>query len=462
MATHPYLVLTDDSSYTITIQDGTGALTNYMPNKSGWAPKIAGLRDSFLAGHGPYNEALEDIEISIRDTSAANCHSKLLLLVQALEYAKRWARGEYPALAPLQIKYIPAGSAKAISDPLKADILDVNLGSEELLGLPVQFDETSYTFFIDPIRLRLLRRGLWLYTVSSDSDLARSSGDLMTWDFLAAPSFPSPHKIRLSGYPMGDPASSYQNGYIAIGDGPNDIGILDAESLAAGAPYTSIDNSSAFARNTNVLRYSPTVTTEVGTGDTAIAFETNSRLIAVYANIRNNSSSTSFKLRIRLLADRYHYTDYLPIAPFSGSAFPLWYHVGTLAVAKAVTSIAVYWTASAATGNIDIDSIVLVNLSKPQNRVIKIIQTNDQSGLQNLDLDHRWLSQPEPWVLWNASYPRSYEGDPAVFLASNLGLVLSMQTGGASTSNRWRAESGGTVLTHILTVTRYLGFLSPT
>jgi hypothetical protein len=261
---------------------------------------------------------------------------------------------------------------------------------------------------------------------------------------------------------MGDPASAYQNGYVAFGDVSGDITVVNAESLSPGAPYSSFNDSAKFARNTNVLRFTPAGTSEVSTGFTTIS-PTTYRVFAIYANIRNNSSSTSFKLRVGILADRNYYTPSFPIAPFSGAAFPLWYHVGTLACATDPTGLAVLLTASAAAGTIDIDSIVLVNLTTSQNRVLKIIQTNDVSGTQTLTIDHSWLTRLFPLVFWqNALHPRSYEGDPAVFSAGGIPVALSMQTGGASTRDRWRAESGGSVLNHTLTLTRYLGYLSPT
>ena len=85
--TYPYLVITDGTT-TVTLLDGSNGATNFPLKRDGWAPAIAGLRTSPLAGQTPYEDVTEQMLIEINGSTAANALANLVTLRKLLAWKR--------------------------------------------------------------------------------------------------------------------------------------------------------------------------------------------------------------------------------------------------------------------------------------------------------------------------------------------------------------------------------------
>lgn len=157
-AAFPYLAITDGTT-TCTILDGAGGTTNYALLNNTWAPAIASLRASALGGRGPYEDVVEELDLTIVGATAAAALTNLATLNRLLDQAERWTRGETGA-APVVIKYTVQGSAPAMR--LQALILGRPQGGGAV-ELSPRFNKVGLLTEISGVRVRFRRRGQWLF-----------------------------------------------------------------------------------------------------------------------------------------------------------------------------------------------------------------------------------------------------------------------------------------------------------
>lgn len=469
MATQLYLVLTDGTT-TITIADGAGGLTNYRLAYGSWSPAVAGLRSNQLAGRGPYDDVEENLTLNIYGTSAANAYANLQTLARLLYQAERWMRGE--SVTAVLMKYSPAGgTVSSVVNPLQATVLGHLPGGQSgLLQLTTDFNDLTSEYVIRNIQVRFLRLGLLLHTSASAASSATNNADIATVNMGGFLNLASPTKIEISNI-ISNPSLSPAL-LILSGSGLSDeIGVADAEDGASGAPWTSVNDAGASARNTNVLRYTPTGTTESVSGGVTpgVSGGLINSFVAVFMNARNNSATTSFRIRARLQESPSTpgitvYGPTIVIPPYSGAAAPRWYFAGLIAAPFISPKVALAATASAASGTIDFDSIVVVNMSSPYNYVVQFQDPLADSLNVPYILDHRLLTQPSPNMLRSIASgpPVAFNGDAIVMTRGQYlyGLLL-LSGSNSSTLNKWRQESGGTIRQNTWTLTRTTGYLTP-
>lgn len=469
--TYPYLVITDGTT-TCTLLDGSNGATNFPLKRDGWAPAIAGLRTSPLAGQTPYEDVTEQMLIEINGSTAANALANLVTLRKLLEQAERWYRGENETA--VLVKFAPQGSTvSATATPLQAAVLGGGLGAGDPgVKLAPQWDEVGRNYVIPNVRLTFTRRGLWLHTTTEASTpSAADNGELVTFT-LTARDVKSPCKVEITNLVSGQGPTEYAaGGFLLLAEpvgGSAPIAIVNAEGGTA-TGYTSVAGG-LNARNTNVLRYTPTGTTEVGSGGVTPSMPTTTRLMAIYANIRP-SATVAFTIRMRVDSKVYYqYTPYVTIAA-DAQQVPRWWFLGVVAIQGALSNAAFYITAASASSSIDIDTVVYCDAEATQ--VVALVQPPAPSASANpirintgtATFDHRLLTSPAPSVKNGNSVSLPYTGD-AVFVnkaAALYGVLLLTGGGTSSTGQEYRQANTSTdaLLQNTWTVTRSTGYLVP-
>ena len=464
-----YLAIMDSSgSPSVVFADGTGRRTDYFLTRNDWAPAIAGLREDQLGGQGPYAEVVEEWECNILGETPAIAQANLATLARLLEQADRWRKGE--SVNAVLFKVSPVGATvSSLENPLQATILSRAGSDPAAVSLPVTFNRDLHAFMIAGVRVRFVRQGALLAnTEVSASSAATTNGDLATIT-IAATDDPSPTRIQATNYGVGDgdsaPLNNFEDSFIALVDSVDRLVIVNAEGMAPSTDYTSVVDSATAARNTNVLRYTPTITTERRSAAVSVTVNNAVKLLAVFAALRNNSSTTSFRLRIRVDSAISAYTPELYIPPFVGAALPKWQFVGLVPMTSPPTlSVYAAITASAAAGSLDIDSVVLLDVTDPTHYAFVVGKVGIGASATETTLvhDHQLLSKPTPNLKENTDYLVPYKGDLVFYTSGGTLYLLSMGTGARAISDRWRQCSiTTTVLSQTWTAWRRTAFLTP-
>lgn len=461
-----YLVITDGST-TITIADGSGGATNYVLSRGTWSPQIAGLRPSSLSGRGPYNDVVEEMQLNITGSTPAAAMTNLSTLTALLEQADRWYKGEN--VSPVLIKYSPDGATVSSSgSPLQAAILGRAPGDQSALRLSPNFDDTGSQGWVLDVTIRFWRRGLWLHTTDAASSSSTTNGDAASISMAGAITYKSPTKIALTNFGHGKSSGEwYQGGFVLVAESSSDIEIINPEGTLLG-DWTSVSGSANSARNTDVIRYTPTTTTE-GTMvlGTTPSISSAADIVGVFANIKN-STTVDFKLRIRLGSNisGLVYTPWINIDA-SSTQFQKWVFCGTVPKSGAATAISVGAIADSASSSFEIDTIVLVDMRKVATIEIDGPTFSDSATLLStvlgtLTIDHNLLELPQPDAVVSS---RKLTALGNAIISTNSAtltcLLLATGSGDSATGLRWRQYDGGAVLANTWTATRYTGYLTP-
>lgn len=447
------LKLTDGTT-TLNLND----LTNYaLPTDENgspqWAPRVAMLQRRALGA--PYEDVVEDITIHVRGSTGANALANVTALGRLLEQAARFARGEN--VSPVKILYRPHNTASG-SD-YEALVLG-QAGNDPMLVLPPDlnhFDNKE----IPGVVLHILRRGLWLCSTQSANAAANNGSLGGPIDLTAAVDNLSPTKLSLTNVFS---RSDLPSGFLALTDTSGSIVVVNAEGMATGVLYTSVADGGNYALNTNILRYSPADTTLQRSSATSAISGFTGKQIAVYINARISSGSTSYSIRVRFGTGATVLFDETPLKAIPATSAPQWFCVGVISLQYIPTYMDIVLQASAGSGQLDIDSVVIVDVGSPNTKVIGLDwKAYTSSSTVTVTVDHRLLTGISP-LISDASVALvawGWRGD--VIFETKLRYVywLLMRTGGASTATRWRTESGAAVHSNTVTATRSIAYLVP-
>lgn len=455
--TYPYLVLTDGTD-TVTIQDGLGGQTSYALVSGSWASAIAGLRASALGGRGPYADVPESMLLNIYGATAATAFANLAKLARLLDRATRWARGEN--VTAVLIKLAPQGSeVSSTASPLQAAVLGRAPGDETAgVALAAHWDQVGQTFVIPNVRLRFLRRGLWLHTAVTASSAATDNGDVAT----IAPAggalnVASPTKLSFTN--TISPNVTVPR-YALLADTASALLVVAAEGGATGN-FTSVNDSAAGARNTNVLRYTPADTTTNYCAYITIAPPAGAKRFMLLVNARRSSGTATFTLTGQLGVS----TGTVPAASRSvtlTNTSAEWVNLGLVVMGLTPDQVRIAVAADAASGALDIDSLVVVALDTGQVSVIGFPRYDVwASSLADYSLDHRLLTANAPTVTAD-DVPTIYHGDAVLVSAGATLYVLWLATGKLTGVTWWRqADNAGTLYQNTWTAVRTNAYLAP-
>lgn len=450
-----------DGTDTVTFADGAGGVTNYPPVRGQWAPSIAGIRTAQLGGRGPYADVAEDLSCNIRDTTAALCWSRLDTLARLLDKAERWWLRNEP-ISPVLLKYAPQGSTiHSNATPMQAIVLG-RVGSDELNGvdLPSNANDAGMLFEIYGVKIACLRRGGWTGaedTASSGAGVANPS--LMTCTLGSHP-LNSVLSMSIGGFDKAT-TPTIKAGFLVVSSVTGGIQIVEAEGAASGT-FTSVADAANNARGGNVLRFTPGVTTPVTSG-TITGLTSIGGTIAILAAVRNNSATTTFQVQANMsgLGTVAASTPLTLID--TSSTQPRLVRLGSL-VGSALSKISFTITASAASGTLDIDYVIIQVLQDETCVIIShddVALTNLGAGAVSLDFVFNPLTMQNPAVQASGtggSIPATYAGVLPLITAGTKVFVVWTATNGAS----WRfTTTAPAVMNTTAQATRDKQYLSP-
>lgn len=361
----PTLKLTDG---TVTVDFGNTTSGNYKLSPGGYTPKVNGLRLAAIGGRGIYEEVEETIRFEISDTTAAGCYSRLNTLAKLLLQANRFARGE--AVSPVLIQLSPDNASVSSSgSPLQALVFGSPESNLAGLTLTQRFESAGYQFVLEDVEISIIR-GVWLQGTEAKTVTGNTVGQIASFTFSTDVDYMSPTDFFVS---------ALVNGYssplmmFVLGSGSNSIqvGAIAATGTPPGdAQYTYVNDAANISRVANVLRMTPTDTVERWCQAITYGTFTAGKRYAVLVSCRNNSSTTSFGVRLGVQYKSPHvlpvvYSEQRTVKPYVGSAAPGYVSLGTFVAPLASTADAgliLMVTASAAAGSIDFDTIVLIEI----------------------------------------------------------------------------------------------------
>lgn len=456
---------------TLKITDGTtevNFLTDAAYRVSKWAPAVAVRRAGELGGRGPYEDVVEEMEISI---SGASALAKLETLQQLFDQATRWSRGE--DVDAVLLRYEPV----AASSELKVVILGPPAPGEAMIELPPNYTLSPVVSMIDPVVLRFRRTGLWLgeETTAQSSSTGVQFRNSITLTGTAG-SVESPFALVLQTMP--DYEKVIYDSFILVSSATTAaealerVYVFEAESMTGVSGYSSVSDTTNKARGNNVLRYTPSVTTAVmGTGITITSdVDQSARRWGVFVSYRNNSASTAFTVDFELsTSGEYAFTPkaYIP----GGVTTPRWLYLGSVSLTNGLNAIDIRVQASAASGTIDFDAVALLAMDSPvTDRAVAVLSKAPYGDTFASDyqlwVDHQMITRPAPAIYYTDGTEvlrQVYQGDPALFLrpgAAGVGFVW-LGTGGSNVDH-WRTTDGGAAtISTTVQARRLRGYLTP-
>lgn len=429
---------------------------------SAWSPAVAARRPGELAGRGPYEDVEEEMTITI---SGATTLASLAALKSVFDQAARWARGE--PVQPVCLHYQPT----AASEELRA----VVMGGE--VELPENLVNAPVVTMIDPVVVRFRRSGLWYGSDVARTDTTTTNPETAVAGTFAALGVAAPIKVELEGLEANKAAVNdsfllVSSDEVAAG---TRIVVMPAEAFAPNLDFTSVSDSANYARGNSVLRFTPSGLPYQDIESLAPAGYTyNSRVKrwGVFVNYRNNSATTSF----RVWASLWHYynaggTGHIEtpalVVP-AGASSPRWAFVGSATVPDSLSRVSLHMEASAASGSLDVDDVVLMALDHSDSDIA--LRFGGASGAISLTttliVDPAVLSRLTPAVHIfenNSSLWLTYQGDAHLSMRENAQVVaVTWLTDGYSSSNYWRAlDAGGAPQNPLVRVTRTNAYLTP-
>ena len=453
-----YLKITDGTT-TFDLLGGSAANGfNLEANK--WAPNVAERLPN-----GKVSEVIEEIPLYVSSTSSpATVLANIDKLAKLIDQAARWAKGE--SLSPVRIQYSP----NSATEYLEAAILGPPDGAGGV-ALPPNFSDDLYQNVVDGIVLQFRRRGRWL---DDDEDVDTSSTvnncELMSLS-LTATENPSPTILRLGKFNYTTGPNQTFGGFLLLAEDTNNLQIINAETAALGK-FTSVGDGSNLARNTNVLRYTPTGTYATNDSINNISLGTlnaSTKLLGVFANMRNNSATAEFTVwpRVQRVMKGTEVFDQKTAVP-AGATTPQWYFLGmhSLASERQVLNLVAYVDDLTGSPTLDIDTLVVVNMEKVH--VIALHENSIENWVTadtEINCDHSLLSTPLPRVYAStasiAAAGVGHDGYPAFFTSAASLQALYLSTGGNSSAHWRRSNDSNSVMQLYAEVARRPAFLVP-
>jgi hypothetical protein len=420
-----------------------------------WNPAVATRRAGEIGGRGPYNEVVEEMTLFIGGATAL---AKLQALQLLLEQAVVWSKGGTASSILFHYK------ATASSSELKTVILGPPAPGEPMIELPPNFSLAVNTQAIEPVIVRFKRLGWWLGADDSNNSSSVAHPTTATIANFTDVNADSPVILKLNSIANADHA---KNSFLLMASEVNTAGaanyiqIINAEILTT-TNWTSVSDTANKARNSNVLRYTPTLTT-VSNGIQGAITTTSANRWAIFVNYRNNSAGTSFKIRGGINSNLFTPFYVVP----AGFSTPKWVYLGTVETPGSQLAEYVFLSAqaSAASGSIDFDSIALLAMDK-NGQAIAIQDGGGESAVSSSTVvDHRLLSYPSPLVYHNtAAAALNYTGNAILTIRPDDTAIAAawLACGTGSEAAYWVPTNGsGVAYNTTFTAVQSVAYLIP-
>jgi hypothetical protein len=405
-----------------------------------WSPAVSGM--SAPGENKPFGKVQESMTLRLTGTAAA---SKADRLARLMEQAQRFANGEN--VSPVVLSY-----QVAVDDTIWRDLVLGMPRGQRAINLPPNFDAVTDDDALMPVGLTFWRaNGQWLrdpIAVDDDAaDAAVTNGDVAELVFAGGDlAIKSPTKLTIDGGGFG----TYNlDSYLALTE--TNIRAINSSTLDAswGAAFVSTADSAAYARGGNVLRYTPTVTTEVINTLTGDDLE---RRAAVFVKVRNNSSTASYTIRGGVRQPSIDVWNQPVVVAPQAAARPETIYLGEVTFSPP-SLIRIGITASATgAGTLDIETFYIVDLSSGESSIIRLGRDSGAVGVPGnrfITVNHNALTGLEPNVTvttvtgvsnWTA------RGKLSVYTRSPNLQAVFLGTGSNTTLNTWRQVLTTTVI----------------
>lgn len=428
--------------------------TTYGLSRPDWRPTVARRQRGQLGGR-PYEDVVETIPIVIQGVTKAAVKSALNDLIAALDQAERWSRGE--AVSAVLLNY----DADGAGSPLQTAILGVPRGFDfsEWLALAGRYRERM-DLKVLPLTLRLVRRGEWLAAEESSSSTPAPYPVRMAIGLNTSQVLPSPLRLKINfTVGGGNVFQTWPEMFVMLASATNRLLHISSHQLASGA-FTSVADAANQADG-NILRYTPTGTTEAasGTYDISGSIDSNARRFAIYANFRTNGAA-SYDVRFLVRNAVTKALAYTRLTHIPTGTAETWVYCGSIATKQQPEEIAMLVTADASGGPyLDSDSFVILALDDEASRCIKIPETVANDGtLTDIDfyIDHQELTKPDRAIYFDDTVNgyQTYVGNVGgARLLSKGAAVVVFVAACDPTPTYWTMYNG--TATHTLTATAY-------
>jgi hypothetical protein len=436
----------------------------------GYAPRIAARRRSTLGGQGPYEDTSEEITVDVLGDTALNCLENLTRLTRLLNRAYPWSIGADETAqnqattppVPVKMRLQVQGSSTTV----QCVILE---SQGPAAAVDPIYDTGSQIWVIPGVSIAFLRRGQLIGGTETASVAAAATPALLGVTFATTTEVAGPLSISLTGLTANDPVS-IADGLLILAQHDTDLQILDSPGATAAVGFTVVADAANNAYGGSVLRFTPPDLQQYGPGAfvATTAELLNSRRIAAYAAIRNNSTQSylvSFQMFDTAGAPGALST---PAVLVDGSTTsPRFFSLGSLSTPNPKTSTGILVQALATGGTLDIDYMIFQSQDIPCNGAIGFnsddLFTTAVGSAVTLEIEDRILTAPEPFMALlrtaNLSYNSlAYSGDIALSsIGSEFALIAMIRNG-----TRWRlSTTAGVVINLGLTATRRLAYLTP-
>lgn len=413
-------------------------------------------------GNQPVHTDVEvRMDIWIEDQGGVTAQVKLQTLTDVLEECVRWARRETGTAAGY-IEY--ESTTSTIDDPLQAEIVEL---PDDWLQLPSSYDAVSRVAHIgdmsDPIRLKFIRRGLWLDVdnlVVTSATAAANNPSKMTATFATSIRQSSPVNINISG--INTTAGIYA-AYLPISRAAADMVLLEAES-ASGTGASTAD-AAGLASGGSVWRVTAAGTTYVSF-TRAVGTITAARKYTVLTTLRKNTSTRTWKTYVELLDADGLVLAQSRVQVIEGTdTNPRLHSFGLFVVpiTAVVTTIKTYVACDSASGSptLDFDVLVILALDHPENRVLLLNPGGTQlDGYAQLNIAHNSFYLPDPSFTLTTPGARhaNWRGD--AWITNSTTTLTAIWLG--PTTDKWVTVDTTPANKQLqMTVTRTDGYLTP-
>lgn len=282
-----------DGATTVSLVDAA----NYALAAGGWPPGVSRRTLSRLGGQSSYAPVEEEIQVNVFGNTTAEALAAVEALAELLDQADAWAMGRH--VKPVWIQARAQGST--LSDPLQALVLEGNAG-RPFIAPPPTYNDNLMVAEVGPITIRFVRTGLWLDANQTEAGTAvgvygLSNPDVMRVNFGQALPLLAPTTIKITNFPAG--AQLIDDAYVLYTDAPvestygTNFKICNTSSMMA-TNFTSVADTANHAHNGGVFRIDAGVSQ---TGSLTENIQAEVREIAIFAAVRNNSTSTTWRMR---------------------------------------------------------------------------------------------------------------------------------------------------------------------
>lgn len=332
----------------------------------------------------------------------------------------------------------------------------------QILFRPMAETPASATVYIDAVTLSLVNESGVPGDIATADDIA--NGNVANLNFTTGQErYPSPTRISLTNFRYG---TNHPRSFVVVSNNPAGIIPINAGGLTMVTNFTQVTDTAAFAKGDTIMRYTPP-----DTNMRSISFITwNQSLsgikrLAVFASVRNNSTTTQFTMFGRSFTPSGEVRTRPIIVPGQAAPAPYWVYLGDLPLGR-LSTFFVAVEASAASGTLDIDEFVIVSLDDGLTAAVAIdpSQSTGSSNSAVLVVNHGALSLPAPRVELEVSGQIdawSARGQIAIYTDAPQIAAILLATGGDSSVNRWRQVASTAVVENDWVASRLPGRIVP-